>query len=163
MWYFQPHNESSLKFRFENVLKEVDINEEESLKRYIANLPQNKRKSFHQTVCKDWIKTHCVDGDHCEYLHQCDIDKMPECFFWHKFGECSSKFECIFRHGMTELVDTPCKFYVRGFCKHGDKCKRKHVAKGTVCLNYLAGFCPDGPNCVLPHPKWVEDSNEDNR
>jgi len=34
--------------------------------------------------------------------------------------------------------------YARGFCKHGPKCRKKHVRK-ELCGSYMAGFCPKGP------------------
>ena len=157
MWYFQPNPQRNLEFKFEPVLKEVDTNEQRDLDNYIKNLPRDKRNTFHQVVCDKWVNTHCVHGDRCQSLHEYDIDKMKKCQFWEKFHECSNKVECIFRHENSDRIGTDCKYYLRGFCRHGDKCQRKHVPLDQVCLNYLAGFCPDGPNCIFSHPKWVEE------
>ena len=36
-------------------------------------------------------------GDDCEFLHEYDMTKMPECYFFSKFGQCMNK-ECAFLH-----------------------------------------------------------------
>ena len=36
-------------------------------------------------------------GDDCEYLHEYDMTKMPECYFFSKYGECSNK-DCQYLH-----------------------------------------------------------------
>jgi len=46
-----------------------------------------------------------------------------------------------------------CQWYARGFCKHGMKCRHKHIKK-IMCENYFHGFCPLGPNCQFAHPKF---------
>jgi cleavage and polyadenylation specificity factor subunit 4 len=43
--------------------------------------------------------------------------------------------------------------YFRGFCRHGPRCRHKHV-KRDPCLNYLLGFCPNGLDCEFGHPKF---------
>ncbi|TMS15707.1 Cleavage and polyadenylation specificity factor subunit 4 [Larimichthys crocea] len=48
-------------------------------------------------VCKHWLRGLCKKGDQCEFLHEYDMTKMPECYFYSKFGECSNK-ECPFLH-----------------------------------------------------------------
>lgn len=37
-------------------------------------------------VCKHWLRGLCKKGDLCEFLHEYDLDKMPECYFFSKFG-----------------------------------------------------------------------------
>jgi len=85
---------------------------------------------------------------------------MPECYFFSKFGECSNP-ECMYLHINPEDKARECPWYARGFCKHGSRCRHKHV-KRTACANYLIGFCPDGPACKLGHPKYElpKDENE---
>ena len=39
-----------------------------------------------KTVCKHWLRGLCRKGDYCEYLHQYDMEKMPECFFYTQFS-----------------------------------------------------------------------------
>lgn len=38
-------------------------------------------------VCKHWLRGLCKKGDQCEFLHEYDMSKMPECYFYTKFGE----------------------------------------------------------------------------
>nr|KAF6354623.1 cleavage and polyadenylation specific factor 4 [Myotis myotis] len=73
------------------------------------------------------------------------MTKMPECYFYSKFGECSNK-ECPFLHIDPESKIKDCPWYDRGFCKHGPLCRHRHTRRVT-CVNYLVGFCPEGPSC----------------
>lgn len=41
-------------------------------------------------VCKHWLRGLCKKGDHCKFLHQYDVTRMPECYFYSKFGNASS-------------------------------------------------------------------------
>ncbi|XP_030062424.1 putative cleavage and polyadenylation specificity factor subunit 4-like protein isoform X1 [Microcaecilia unicolor] len=103
-------------------------------------------------VCKHWLRGLCKKGDQCEFLHEYDMTKMPECFFYSKFGECSNK-ECPFLHIDPASKIKDCPWYDRGFCKHGPACKHRHTRR-VMCVNYLAGFCPEGPKCKFVHPKF---------
>lgn len=38
-------------------------------------------------MCKHWLRGLCKKGDDCEFLHEFDMTKMPECFFYSKYGE----------------------------------------------------------------------------
>ncbi|KAJ7403991.1 hypothetical protein WISP_148357 [Willisornis vidua] len=60
-------------------------------------------------VCKHWLRGLCKKGDQCEFLHEYDMTKMPECYFYSKFGECSNK-ECPFLHidPESKIKDCPC-------------------------------------------------------
>ena len=136
----------------------------------------------HKVVCKHWLRGLCKRGDDCDFLHQLDKDRMPECWFFTQFGECNNK-DCIFLHLRPEdkvraphlwLPDAPssrgpiltihptctpapqvqeCPWYARGFCKHGQRCRNRHTRK-KACPRYLAGFCPDGPACQFGHAKF---------
>ena len=44
-------------------------------------------------VCKHWLRGLCKKGDSCEFLHEYDMTKMPECYFYSRF----SKFYFIIR------------------------------------------------------------------
>jgi len=44
-----------------------------------------------------------------------------------------------------------CPWYKNGFCRHGNKCKHKHMRR-KACTNYLMGFCVEGPTCKFGHP-----------
>ena len=62
----------------------------------------------HKVVCKHWLRGLCKKGDDCDFLHQLDRDRMPECWFFSNFGECSNK-DCIFLHIRPEdKVSTAC-------------------------------------------------------
>ncbi|XP_069511209.1 putative cleavage and polyadenylation specificity factor subunit 4-like protein isoform X2 [Ambystoma mexicanum] len=102
-------------------------------------------------VCKHWLRGLCKKGDLCEFLHEYNMAKMPECYFYCKFGECSNK-ECPFLHIDPASKIKDCPWYDRGFCKHGPSCKHRHTRR-VMCTNYLVGFCPDGPKCKFVHAK----------
>ncbi|KAA8493685.1 Cleavage and polyadenylation specificity factor subunit 4 [Porphyridium purpureum] len=103
-------------------------------------------------VCKHWLRGLCKKAEFCEYLHEFDMSRMPECFFFSKFGECSNA-ECQYRHVDLDKKRNECPYYARGFCKHGPKCRHRHV-KRVACPNYLAGFCKDGPECQFGHARF---------
>ncbi len=92
-------------------------------------------------VCKHWLRSQCKKGDQCEYLHQYDMTRMPLCHFFAD-GQCT-KDDCQFLHIRPEDKVVECPWYARGFCKHGPKCRKKHVRK-ELCGSYMAGFCPKG-------------------
>ncbi|XP_064323492.1 putative cleavage and polyadenylation specificity factor subunit 4-like protein [Phalacrocorax carbo] len=102
-------------------------------------------------VCKHWLRGLCKKGDECDFLHEYDVTKMPECYFYSKFGECSNK-DCPFLHIGATTSTMACPWYDRGFCRHGPLCKYKHTRR-VLCANYLVGFCPEGPKCKFMHLK----------
>ncbi|XP_058845799.1 cleavage and polyadenylation specificity factor subunit 4-like isoform X1 [Acipenser ruthenus] len=102
-------------------------------------------------VCKHWLRGLCKKGDQCEFLHEYDMSRMPECFFYSKFSECSNK-ECPFLHIDPASKVKDCPWYDRGFCKHGPLCKHRHTRR-VICPNYSVGFCPKGAHCKFVHPK----------
>ncbi|RCI12904.1 hypothetical protein L249_1342 [Ophiocordyceps polyrhachis-furcata BCC 54312] len=105
-------------------------------------------------VCKHWLRGLCKKGEHCEFLHEYNLRKMPECNFFMRNGYCSNGEECLYLHvdPLTRLP--PCPHYDMGFCPLGPLCSKKHVRR-KLCPFYLAGFCPDGPECKQgAHAKW---------
>lgn len=102
-------------------------------------------RSERSVVCKHWLRGLCKKGDLCEYLHQYDLKRMPECWFFTKYGECSNP-ECLYLHVDPNSKSRQCQWYARGHCRHGAECKNKHV-RNTACPQYLSGFCPFGPDC----------------
>lgn len=56
-------------------------------------------------VCKHWLRGLCKKGDQCEFLHEYDMTKMPECYFYSKFGPLVQCFT-------DELDDCICAMYV---------------------------------------------------
>lgn len=103
-------------------------------------------------VCKHWLRGLCKKGDDCEYLHEYDMTKMPECYFFSKYGECSNK-DCQYLHIDPNSKLRDCPWYDRGFCKHGPNCRNRHVRR-VMCTNYLSGFCPLGSRCKSMHPRF---------
>ncbi|EJD76558.1 hypothetical protein LOAG_16507 [Loa loa] len=103
-------------------------------------------------VCKHWLRGLCKKGDQCEFLHEYDLSKMPECFFFSKYMACSNR-ECPFRHIDPESKIKDCPWYDRGFCRHGPFCKHRHRRR-VLCPNFLAGFCMDGRDCKYAHPSF---------
>ncbi|NXE83843.1 CPSF4 factor, partial [Cochlearius cochlearius] len=125
------------------------------------------------------LSTQPMSGDGCDFLHEYDATKMPECYFYSKFGECSNK-DCPFLHIDATTRTMGCPWYDRGFCRHGGVvlcphkrerllctagplCKYKHTQR-VLCANYLVGFCPEGPKCkfmqyLLLLPQLLWDSN----
>ncbi|ELT97794.1 hypothetical protein CAPTEDRAFT_180092 [Capitella teleta] len=109
-------------------------------------------KGDRTVVCKHWLRGLCKKGDDCEFLHEYDMSKMPECYFFSKFGQCGNK-ECPFLHIDPEQKMKDCAWYDRGFCRHGPNCKNRHVRR-VMCINYMCGFCLDGPKCKYVHPQF---------
>ena len=103
-------------------------------------------------VCKHWLRGLCKKGDQCEFLHEYDMSKMPECYFYSRFNACHNK-ECPFLHIDPEAKIRDCPWYDRGFCRHGPNCRHRHVRR-VLCINYLAGFCPAGSACPDAHPRF---------
>ncbi|TFK30534.1 hypothetical protein FA15DRAFT_662505 [Coprinopsis marcescibilis] len=102
------------------------------------------------TVCKHWLRGLCKKGDACEFLHEYNLRRMPECWWFAKYGYCSAGDECLYAHPKERRIE--CPDYNRGFCSLGPSCPRKHVRK-VACQLYLTGFCPAGPDCQRGHPK----------
>lgn len=124
-------------------------------------------------VCKHWLRGLCKKGDQCEFLHEFDMTKMPECYFYSRFNACHNK-ECPFLHIDPESKIKDCPWYDRGFCRRkwtsqlrayrilklfflllsdGPNCRHRHVRR-VLCTNYLAGFCPTGSECKYMHPRF---------
>ncbi|MES1921304.1 Cleavage and polyadenylation specificity factor subunit 4, partial [Bonamia ostreae] len=92
------------------------------------------------TLCKHWLRGLCKKTEFdCEFLHEYDLNKMAPCQFFEMYGECHNP-DCLFLH---QENFKECTWFVRGLCKHGPLCRRKHV-KRRHCPDYLAGFCPKG-------------------
>lgn len=43
-----------------------------------------------RTVCKHWLRGLCKKGNSCEFMHEYNLRKMPECWFFAKYGFCSN-------------------------------------------------------------------------
>ncbi|KAG0438415.1 Cleavage and polyadenylation specificity factor subunit 4 [Dictyocoela muelleri] len=119
---------------------------------YNYNCPKIHIKLDKAVVCKHWLRGLCKRDIKCDFLHEYNLKKMPECFFFSKYGECSNQ-ECIFLHVDPNSQAKECPWYNRGFCKHGLLCKNRHI-KRKMCHNYLLGFCIKGPDCQFAHPRF---------
>lgn len=69
------------------------------------------------TVCKHWLRGLCKKGDACEFLHEYNLRRMPECWWYAKYGYCSAGDECLYAHPKERRIE--CPDYKRGFCKLG--------------------------------------------
>ncbi|CAO1627862.1 unnamed protein product [Parajaminaea phylloscopi] len=106
-----------------------------------------------RTVCKHWLRGLCKKSDAtCDYLHEYDMRKMPECRMFATFGFCNAGDDCLYRHKLPREKRRECEDYARGFCPRGPDCGKKHI-RAVMCPYYLAGFCPKGPDCKQAHPK----------
>ena len=117
-----------------------------------AACPFRHGKPEKSIVCKHWLRGLCKKGEHCEFLHEYNLKKMPECWFFSKYGECSNP-DCFYLHVDPNQRQKECLWYARGFCKHGPNCRSRHV-RSVLCPYYLCGFCPYGPQCEYGHPKY---------
>ncbi|ORD98703.1 CPSF4 [Hepatospora eriocheir] len=102
-------------------------------------------------VCKHWLKGLCKKNEECTFLHDYDLQKMPECFFFNVYGVCNN-YECPYKHVDDKNVITECPWYNKGFCKNGPTCKYKHI-KRSLCVDYSFGLCLKGPKFNLFHLK----------
>ncbi|KAI1850915.1 hypothetical protein JX265_007240 [Neoarthrinium moseri] len=119
-----------------------------------AAAANSNNASYNSLVCKHWLRALCKKGESCEFLHEYNLRKMPECNFFVRNGYCSNGDECLYLHIDPQSRLPPCPHYDRGFCPLGPECSKKHVRR-TLCPYYLAGFCPDGKQCKEgAHAKW---------
>lgn len=96
--------------------------------------PYRHAKPEKSVVCKHWLRGLCKKGDeHCEFLHEYNLKKMPECWFFSKYGECANP-DCFYLHVDKTIKGEACQWYGRGFCRHGPHCRNRHVR--------------------MVHPKW---------
>ncbi|ODV89864.1 hypothetical protein CANCADRAFT_147751 [Tortispora caseinolytica NRRL Y-17796] len=115
-------------------------------------IPSNVTSSRH--VCKHWLRGLCKKGDTCDFLHEYNLRRMPECTYFARSGQCAQGGECLYLH-IDPLSKIPeCPNYIRGFCRLGPNCPKRHVRR-SMCLRYLAGFCPLGKKCPDTHPKFT--------
>jgi hypothetical protein len=108
------------------------------------------------TVCKHWLRGLCKKGDNCEFLHEYNLRRMPECWWYAKYGYCSAGDECLYAHPKERKIE--CPDYNRGFCKLGaqgflsiPQIPETETAAFVKVLHVRASMC-DGlrANCSLP-------------
>ena len=102
-------------------------------------------------VCKHWLRDLCKKGDQCEFLHEYNLKKMPECHFFALNGALwpgRARRGATFR--LTSRRRVACKGAQgtrTGTCNNGDECKYLHIdpaSKVKVCAWYARGFCKNG-------------------
>ncbi|EAW23473.1 cleavage polyadenylation factor RNA-binding subunit YTH1 [Aspergillus fischeri NRRL 181] len=106
-------------------------------------------------VCKHFLKGLCKKGLKCEYLHEYNLRRMPECQSFSRSGYCPNGDDCLYQHVREQARLPPCENYDQGFCELGPLCAKRHVRR-RLCKYYLAGFCPEGKACPDAHPHWSE-------
>lgn len=118
--------EVDLSFDFEAEIDAKDALRKASLKAegHTGAVDNATAKGRHSLVCRHWIKNLCMKGDKCDYLHQYDPNKMPECHTWLKSGTCVDP-DCVFKH-VTTSERPECQRYRLGFCKFGPMCRSRH-------------------------------------
>ncbi|KAI5290557.1 RNA-binding component of cleavage and polyadenylation factor [Ascosphaera aggregata] len=109
---------------------------------------RTKFRARNSSLCKKGIK--------CEYLHEYNLRRMPECQSFARSNYCANGDECLYQHIPFDAKIPPCEHYKRGFCPLGPHCAKKHIRE-IICPFYLAGFCPDGPKCGKAHPRFPPD------
>jgi hypothetical protein len=72
-------------------------------------------------VCRYWVRNNCTKGSNCNFLHEFQQDKMPNC----TVPNCNNNM-CFFKH---EMKKTLCSNYENGFCSFGNTCPHLHVPK----------------------------------
>lgn len=72
-----------------------------------------------RTVCKHWLRGLCKKGQACEFLHEYNLRKMPECWFFTRYGYCQSGDECMYLHITPKERRPECWAFTKGFCPKG--------------------------------------------
>ncbi|CAN1164742.1 30-kDa cleavage and polyadenylation specificity factor 30 [Linum perenne] len=90
----------------------------------LASNYQSGRRSFRQTVCRHWLRSLCMKGDACGFLHQYDKARMPVCRFFRLYGECREQ-DCVYKHTNEDIKE--CNMYKLGFCPNGPDCRYRHA------------------------------------
>ncbi|RMB95257.1 hypothetical protein DUI87_28244 [Hirundo rustica rustica] len=100
-----------------------------------------RRGGAKPAVCKHWLRGLCKRGDGCDFQHDYDASRMPECYFYSKFGPL-----CKYKHTRRVM----CVNYLVGFCPEGPKCKFVHLKAGLMTSSTdpskvkLFSLCPRG-------------------
>jgi cleavage and polyadenylation specificity factor subunit 4 len=94
-------------------------------------------------VCKHWLRGLCKKGETCEFLHEYNLRRMPECSNYARTQTCSNGDNCLHPHIDPKAKRPSCPDYDRGFCPLGPYCALKHNKKEELCRFYLCGFCPE--------------------
>lgn len=108
-------------------------------------------------VCKHWLRGLCKKGEHCEFLHEYNLRRMPECNYFARHQTCPNGDDCLYLHIDPDFKRPACPHFERGFCPLGPRCANRHVKMEKLCPFYIAGFCPNGKQCPEGHhAKFVD-------
>lgn len=58
-------------------------------------IPPTPSSAHARTVCKHWLRGLCKKGKGCDFMHEYHLRKMPECWFFAKYGFCSNGDEVL--------------------------------------------------------------------
>lgn len=118
----------------------------------LDNLPdfqkKGKSKVVGGTVCRYFLENRCKFGDNCEYLHEYDPSKYPECpYAQYTFQNntnltvvnCQRGKDCIFKHTPRQIKE--CQNYANGYCKDGNNNK---LLKSKLLLSIKIFFFNSG-------------------
>lgn len=103
-------------------------------------------------VCKHWLRGLCKKGDQCEFLHEYDMTKMPECYFYSKFGwltwvyTLTSSLFVNHKPVVCKAVSFSFVCWSSGECSNKE-CPFLHIdpdSKIKDCPWYDRGFCKHG-------------------
>jgi hypothetical protein len=90
--------------------------------------PQRAFKKIHKrVVCRYWLNNNCSKHDACEFLHEFNPDRMPDC----RKGAACKDPSCFFQHPKKESKPL-CPNYEAGFCSFGYSCGFRHEYKEAL-------------------------------
>lgn len=135
----RPYFDPTLSFDFESTV-------EARAERERQNQPKTLDPRYKTVVCVHWVNSLCMKGEKCEFLHEMDLEKMPEC----RQGQRCIEKMCPFKHVKDE-ERALCNNYNLGFCQHGGTCRYQHKKRrqeelpaicdyAQVTANGLAAF-----------------------
>ncbi|GAO50968.1 hypothetical protein G7K_5084-t1 [Saitoella complicata NRRL Y-17804] len=142
---FSSSQQDHLSFAFEDYLRT-------NLRFGAHSPPQHERAGA--IVCKHWLRGLCKKGDHCEFLHEYNLKRMPECWFFNKHGYCSNGEECLYLH-----IDPDARVGVPSADK--STCGKRCVNSGwQVFVRRVWNARMPTPNTSSLHSHPYEDKNE---
>ena len=115
---------------------------------------RQKFKRIHKReVCRYWLTSSCAKGDACEFLHEYDQAKMPEC----RKGQSCGDPSCVLKHP-TKSERAICGNYAAGFCSFGNSCPLRHeLSVNSAPLVSPVWLSSD------PAKQWVEERQKTQR
>lgn len=116
--------------------------------------PPVPQSAHARTVCKHWLRGLCKKGQNCDFMHEYNLRKMPECWFFAKYGFCSNGDEVSRRAGAgtrkgSLQILTWCRLF------HDLQCMYLHVTEDMrirECPQYRKGFCRKGESAFSIDP-----------